>query len=116
MYREFFGLERKPFQLTADPAFLYLSATHKKALAYLRYGIADAGNLVLLTGEIGGGKTTLLKWLIGECDEQVVVAKVMNTTVTGDQLLELIALDFGLDPLRPAPSRRHPLQPPRDAS
>ena len=99
MYREFFGLERKPFQLTADPAFLYLSATHKKALAYLRYGIGDAGNLVLLTGEIGGGKTTLLKWLIGECDEQVIVAKVMNTTVSGDQLLELIALDFGLDPL-----------------
>jgi putative secretion ATPase (PEP-CTERM system associated) len=99
MYREFFGFQRKPFQLTADPAFLYLSATHKKALAYLRYGIADAGNLVLLTGEIGGGKTTLLKWLIDECDEHVVVAKVMNTRVSGDQLLELIALDFGLDPL-----------------
>ena len=99
MYREFFGFTRKPFQLTADPEFLYLSATHKKALAYLRYGVADAGNLVLLTGEIGGGKTTLLKWLLEECDEHVVVAKVMNTRVSGDQLLELISLDFGLDPL-----------------
>ncbi|OIP66364.1 MAG: ATPase [Nitrospirae bacterium CG18_big_fil_WC_8_21_14_2_50_70_55] len=99
MYRAFYGLHRKPFQLTADPDFLYLSATHKKALSYLRYGVADAGNLVLLTGEVGSGKTTLLKALLGELEEQVVVAKVMNTRVSGEQLLELICLDFGLDPI-----------------
>jgi len=99
VYRAFYGFDRKPFQLTADPAFLYLSATHKKALAYLRYGVADAGNLVLLTGEVGSGKTTLLKGLLSELDEAVVVAKVMNTRVSGEQLIELIGLDFGLDPI-----------------
>jgi len=99
VYRAFYGLDRKPFQLTADPAFLYLSATHKKALAYLRYGVADAGNLVLLTGEVGSGKTTLLKGLLAELDEAVVVAKVMNTRVSSEQLIELICLDFGLDPI-----------------
>ncbi len=99
MYRAFYGFSRKPFQLTADPEFLYLSATHKKALAYLRYGVADAGNLVLLTGEVGSGKTTLLKGLLRELEEEVVVAKVMNTRVSGEQLIELISLDFGLDPL-----------------
>lgn len=99
MYRAFYGLHRKPFQLTADPEFLYLSATHKKALSYLRYGVADAGNLVLLTGEVGSGKTTLLKGLLRELEEEVVVAKVMNTRVSGEQLIELICLDFGLDPI-----------------
>jgi len=99
VYRAFYGLDRKPFQLTADPEFLYLSATHKKALAYLRYGVADAGNLVLLTGEVGSGKTTLLKGLLRELEEEVVVAKVMNTRVSGEQLIELICLDFGLDPI-----------------
>jgi len=99
VYRAFYGFDRKPFQLTADPEFLYLSATHKKALSYLRYGVADAGNLVLLTGEVGSGKTTLLKGLLGELEEEVVVAKVMNTRVSGEQLIELICLDFGLDPI-----------------
>ena len=64
MYTSFFGFKYKPFQLTPDPEFLFLSRSHKKALTFLNYGIADNSGFILLTGEIGTGKTTILRSMI----------------------------------------------------
>jgi len=96
MYRAFFKLSRKPFDLVPDPEFIYLSASHKKALTYLDYGIRERVGFILLTGEVGSGKTTLIRNLIQRNYERVVLAKVFNTKVTSEQLLALINDDFGL--------------------
>jgi general secretion pathway protein A len=62
MYTSFFGLKSKPFQLTPDPEFLFLSGSHRKALTYLEYGIvSDSGGFILITGEVGTGKTTAIR-------------------------------------------------------
>jgi len=97
MYREFFGLERKPFELLPNPEFLYLSAAHKKALNYLRYGIQEGTGFILFTGEVGSGKTTIIKEMLGSLKEEFVPSVVFNTMVDPEQLLSLISEDFGID-------------------
>ncbi|WP_027715172.1 XrtA/PEP-CTERM system-associated ATPase [Desulfuromonas sp. TF] len=97
MYESFFGLHSKPFDLVPDPRFLYLGRAHQKALNYLRYGIEEGAGFVLLTGEVGSGKTTIIRNLIGELDTGVCLAMVFNTRVSGEQLLSLINDDFGLE-------------------
>src|ERR1039457_4380137 len=96
MYEAFFNLKIKPFDLLPDPRFIYLSKSHKKALTYLDYGIRERSGFILLTGEVGSGKTTLIRDLLDKRYEHVVLSKIFNTRVTSEQLLALINDDFGL--------------------
>jgi general secretion pathway protein A len=97
MYKAFFGFNYKPFQLTPDPEFLFLSRAHKKAITYLKYGITDNSGFILLTGEIGTGKTTILRSIIKDIPQDVKLARINNTKVTSEQLISMISEDFGLD-------------------
>jgi len=97
MYTAFFGFKYKPFQLTPDPEFLYLSRAHKKAMTYLKYGIAENSGFILLTGEIGTGKTTILRSMIKDIPQDVKLARINNTKVNSEQLISMISEDFGLD-------------------
>ncbi|CAG0997144.1 hypothetical protein ANAEL_02674 [Anaerolineales bacterium] len=97
MYEEFFGFTAKPFELVPDPEFLYLSRAHKKAITYLEYGIRERNGFLLITGEIGSGKTTILRNILKNLDEKVTLSKIFNTKVTSEQLLAMINDDFGLD-------------------
>jgi len=96
MYNSFFNLLYKPFDLLPDPKFIYQSKSHKKALTYLDYGIRERSGFVLLTGEVGSGKTTLIRNLLDKNYEHAVLSKIFNTCVTSDQLLAMINDDFGL--------------------
>jgi len=97
MYESFFGLTVKPFSLVPDPCFLFLSATHKKALRYLQYGLQEGAGFILLTGEVGSGKTTILKDFVSRLAGDTVLAMIFNTSLSGDQLLAAINDEFGLD-------------------
>jgi putative secretion ATPase (PEP-CTERM system associated) len=96
MYESFFKLHTKPFDLLPDPRFIYLSRSHKKALTYLDYGIRERSGFILLTGEVGSGKTTLIRDLLDKRYEHVVLSKIFNTRVTSEQLLAMINDDFGI--------------------
>ncbi len=96
MYEAFFGLTTKPFSLVPDPRFLFLGKTHKKALHYLRYGLQEGAGFILLTGEVGSGKTTILKDFVRRIEADTVLATIFNTSLTGDQLLAAINEEFGL--------------------
>lgn len=96
-YETFFNLKAKPFELVPNPEYLYLSRTHRKAMTYLEYGITERAGFILLTGEVGSGKTTLIRNLIRKLDRKVALSKVFNTKVNSEQLISLINDDFGLD-------------------
>lgn len=70
MYQSFYGLKEMPFNITPDPNFLYLSPTHQEALQHLKYGIAEKKGFIVLTGEVGCGKTTLCRHFINEIDDE----------------------------------------------
>jgi putative secretion ATPase (PEP-CTERM system associated) len=97
MYEQFFQLTRKPFELTPNPAFLYLSRTHRKALTYVDYGLKERTGFILLTGEVGSGKTTLLRNLIDTLDAQVTLAHLSNTQVNPEQLIAMVNEEYGID-------------------
>ncbi|HIJ96938.1 MAG TPA: AAA family ATPase [Desulfuromonadales bacterium] len=96
MYRSYYSLTFKPFELLPDPRFIYFSASYKKALTYLDYGIRERSGFILLTGEVGSGKTTLIRDLLSKHYEHVILSKIFNTCVTSEQLLAMINDDFGL--------------------
>src|SRR6266568_4695482 len=96
MYEPFFNLTTKPFDLLPNPYFLFLSKSHKKALTYLDYAIRERAGFILLTGEIGSGKTTLIRSLINKHHESIVLARVFNTRVNSEQLITMINDDFGI--------------------
>jgi general secretion pathway protein A len=97
MYNHYYGFHEKPFSLTPDPHFLYLSKVHKRALSYLIYGLQDKKGFITITGEIGAGKTTIIQTLIKRLDANTTVARVINTKVSSLQLLKMIVRDFGID-------------------
>ncbi len=97
MYESFFGLRENPFNVTPDPRFLYLGPSHRDALAYLTYGVREKKGFLVLTGEVGTGKTTLIRALGQELGDEVAMSVILNTKVTPKQLLALAAWDFGLD-------------------
>src|ERR1700690_2946517 len=97
MYTSFFGLKCNPFQLTPDPEFLFLGKDHKKALTYLTYGIAAGTGFILVTGEVGTGKTTLIRKILKELNKDIKVARVNNTLVSSEQLIAMICDDFGIE-------------------
>ncbi len=98
MYNAFYGFKCKPFNLTPDPDFLFPSAAHKKALAYLEYGVRDQAGFVAVTGEIGAGKTTLLRAMLDKIPAGVKTARIHNTNVTASELLEMVLADLGIEP------------------
>jgi general secretion pathway protein A len=96
MYREFFGLKEKPFSVTSDPNFLFLSRVHKEAFSHLLYGIRERKGFLEITGEIGAGKTTLCRALLNQLDRNTKSAFIFNSTLPELQLMQLILEDFGL--------------------
>ncbi len=100
MYLRHFGLEHRPFAITPDPRFLYPSTRHREALAHLRYGVGEGGGFVLLTGEVGTGKTTLCRGLLEQLPEEVDAALVINPSLGADDLLHAICDELGIE--RPA--------------
>jgi general secretion pathway protein A len=98
MYETYFGFREQPFSLTPDPRFLWLSDTHREGLAALTYGITRRKGFLLLTGEVGTGKTTLLRAALGQIPPDTDTALVLNTIgVSPLDLLKLIAAEFGLE-------------------
>ncbi len=96
MYEEFFGLKKKPFELVPNPDFLYLSRSHSRAGTYLDYAMRENTGFILLTGEVGAGKTTIIRKLLGTLGPNVRVSKIFNTRLDGDQLIATINDDFGI--------------------
>src|SRR5665213_3092296 len=97
MYKAFFGLIANPFNLSPDPAFLYRSAQHEEALANLIYGVQSRKGFIVLTGEVGTGKTTMLECLRDHLDSHhIPFAFLFNSRLTPDQFLEMIAYDLEL--------------------
>lgn len=96
MYLKFFKLKFKPFDLVPNPDFMFLSKTHKKAMIYLDHGIRERAGFILLTGEVGSGKTTIIRELIARHLDNAVLAKIFNTNVNSEQLIAMINDDFDL--------------------
>jgi len=97
MYERFYDLRERPFALSPDPEYLYLSRVHSEALDSIRFGIESRAGFIVVTGEIGAGKTTLLQTVLQRLDDRAVIARVVNTMLDPRELLEAIALDFGLN-------------------
>jgi general secretion pathway protein A len=96
MYLNFYGLREAPFAPTPDPKFLFQSARHREALAQLIYGVRERKGFIVLTGEIGTGKTTLLRTLLERLDEQTHVAYIHNSALEIEGLLEYMLHDWGV--------------------
>ena len=98
MFDEFYGLTGRPFQLTPDPNFYFESATHRKALSYLGYGMAQGEGFIVITGEVGAGKSTLVAHLMQKIDPaQMTVGQVVTSNLDGEELVHVAASSFGLD-------------------
>jgi general secretion pathway protein A len=96
MYEAFYGFRDLPFRLTPDPDYLFLSANHQEALGHLLFGINEGSGVVVITGEIGAGKTTLIRTLVRNLDAQTTVAYVFNPVLSALELLQTINADLGL--------------------
>src|SRR5438093_3122409 len=104
MYLTFYGLNERPFNATPDPRFLCLTPGHREALAQLVYSVRENRGFLVLTGEVGTGKTTLLHALLQRLDRETAVAYVFNSTLPFDGLLEYVLEEFGV----PTPPRTPP--------
>lgn len=100
MYESFYGLREPPFHVTADPAFLFLSRQHRDAINHLNYGIQQRLGFIEVTGEVGTGKTTVVKALLNQLPDSVSTSLILNPALSNVQLLEAIVHDFGLQPAR----------------
>ena len=96
MYTSFFGLNEKPFAITPDPRYLFLSERHAEALAHLMYGINEAGGFIQLTGEVGTGKTTVVRSLLGQIPQNADVALILNPRITPAEFLLTICEELRL--------------------
>ena len=97
MYTNFFGLNEKPFAITPDPRYLFLSERHAEALAHLLYGINESGGFIQLTGEVGTGKTTVVRSLLGQIPKEAEVALILNPRVTPAELLLTICEELRIN-------------------
>ncbi|MXO59527.1 AAA family ATPase [Altererythrobacter salegens] len=98
MFDNFYGLTGKPFQLTPDPAFYFRSVTHKKALSYLGYGLAQGEGFIVITGEVGAGKSTLVAHLMSTIDpERLTVGQIVTSKLDEEEIIHVVAQSFGLD-------------------
>lgn len=97
MYTKFFGLNEKPFSITPDPRYLFMSERHGEGLAHLLYGVTDSGGFIQLTGEVGTGKTTLVRTLLGQLPNEVDVALILNPQLTVLEFLQSICKELHVD-------------------
>lgn len=98
MYESYYGLTGKPFQLNPDPTFFYGSRGHKRALAYLQYGLYQGEGFIVITGEVGAGKTTLVRNLLDQVDpKRFVAAQLVSTQLDADDILRAVAHALGLN-------------------
>ena len=97
MYESYYGLNSKPFQLTPDPAFFYASKWHKRAMSYLQYGLSQAEGFIVITGDIGTGKTTIANSLLNNIEDDIVAAQIVTPKLSPDELVKMVAAKFGLD-------------------
>lgn len=95
MYENFYGLKEKPFSILPDPQYIYWSQSHELALAMLEYGLLNRVGFTVITGEVGCGKTTLLRYLLNQMDDDIAVGLMTNPPSEGEDLLEWILLAFG---------------------
>ncbi len=96
MYQQYFGLTESPFSIAPDPRYLYLSDKHREALAHLLYGVGDQGGFVVLTGEVGTGKTTICRCLLQQVPDNAEIAFIINPRQSINQLLQSIFSDLSL--------------------
>lgn len=97
MYESFYHFTGKPFQLTPDPGFFFKSKGHQRAMAYLRYGLQQGEGFIVITGDVGTGKTTLVNSLFRDLDtEKIVAAKIVSTNLADGDFIQLVASRFGI--------------------
>lgn len=97
MYESFYGLTSKPFQLNPDPSFYFASKQHRRAMAYLEYGLNQNEGFIVVTGEVGAGKTTIVRGLLNELDaDKVVAAQLVTTQLDAEDILRMVAAAFGV--------------------
>src|ERR1035437_5866452 len=98
MYCDFFGFSEKPFTITPNPHFVYLSTVHREAYARLLFGVNSHAGFIALTGEVGTGKTTMLRTLLTQLEpEKYTSALIFNPCMSGEQLLAGICREFGIE-------------------
>ena len=98
MYTDFYKLKALPFQLTPDPRFFYASKVHNSAMAHLTYGLSQGEGFIIVTGEVGAGKTTLVGHLLSSLDpERYVAAKIVTTQLGADDMLRMVCSAFGIE-------------------
>ena len=97
MFEEFYHLREKPFQLAPNPDFLYKSEKHQNALTYMEYGLTENVGIIVLTGEIGSGKTTTAQYILKQLGHGFDTAMIANTNVTSGQLLRMVQSEFDID-------------------
>lgn len=97
MYETFYGLRAKPFQLTPDPSFFYASRLHKRAISYLQYGLSQAEGFIVITGDIGTGKTTIANSLLQSIEQDIEAAQIVTPKLSPDELLKMVASKFNLN-------------------
>jgi general secretion pathway protein A len=104
MYAQHFGLKQAPFSIAPDPRYLYMSERHREALAHLLYGVRGEGGFVVLTGEIGAGKTTVCRCFLEQVPERCNVAYIFNPKLSVEELLRTICAEFHVEPPREGPA------------
>lgn len=97
MYLQYFGLNAEPFSIAPNPNMLYPSARHKEAIAYLRYGLRGTGGFVMLTGEVGTGKTMVSRAVLSDLDDEFNVAYILNPSLNSIELLQSVCENFEID-------------------
>jgi putative secretion ATPase (PEP-CTERM system associated) len=97
MYENYYGLTSKPFQLTPDPSFFFGSKWHKRAMSYLQYGLSQAEGFIVITGDIGTGKTTIANSLLDQMQDDIVAAQIVTPKLSPDELVKMVASKFHIN-------------------
>ena len=96
MYQKYFGLREEPFSIAVNPHYLYMSERHREALAHLLYGVSEDGGIILLTGEVGTGKTTITRCLLKQLPDTSDVALILNPALSAEELLTAVCEEFSI--------------------